>query len=86
MKPRIVTTHRIHPDTLALLETAAEVISNQSDSTMSREEVLLRTNDADGMMVPPYPFTKRTGKSMKSTVYPDHPRASASFAYRHLLH
>lgn len=51
MKPRIVTTHRIHPDTLALLETAAEVISNQSDSTMSREEVLLRTNDADGMMV-----------------------------------
>ena len=23
---------------------------------------------------------------MKSTVYPDHPRASASFAYRHLLH
>src|SRR5574343_1892954 len=35
---------------------------------------------------PPYPFTKRTGKSMKSTVYPDHPRASASFAYRHLLH
>ena len=51
MKPRIVTTHRIHPDTLALLETAAEVISNQSDSTMSREEVLLRTNDADAMMV-----------------------------------
>jgi hypothetical protein len=23
---------------------------------------------------------------MKSTVYPDHPRASASFAYRHLLY
>ena len=22
---------------------------------------------------PPYPFTKRTGKSMKSTVSPDHP-------------
>ena len=37
-------------------------------------------------IIVPYPFTKRTGKSMKSTVYPDHPRASASFAYRHLLH
>jgi len=34
----------------------------------------------------PYPFTKRTGKSMKPTAYPDHPRAIASFAYRHLLH
>lgn len=49
-KPRIVLTHRVHGDILARLQEQCDVIANQSDATLPRDEILRRCADAEGMM------------------------------------
>lgn len=51
MKPKIVLTHWVHPEIIDYLQTAATVIPNTTRMTLSREELLLRTKDADALMV-----------------------------------
>lgn len=50
MKPKVVLTHWVHPQTIELLGTVAEVIPNLSHDTLPRGELLKRLYDADAMM------------------------------------
>lgn len=50
MHPRIVITHRVHQDVLDLLAAQAEVVANQTDATLPREEVMQRARDADALI------------------------------------
>ncbi|MGX9367242.1 phosphonate dehydrogenase [Desulfoplanes sp. PS50] len=50
MKPKIVITHRVHDRVLASLEPHCELITNQSDTTLSADAVKARAATADGMM------------------------------------
>lgn len=51
MKPKVVLTHWVHPETIAMLESVAEVIPNTTRDTLPRAEVLARAKDADALMV-----------------------------------
>lgn len=51
MKPKIVLTHWVHPEIIELLQTAGEVIPNNTKETLPRAEVLSRAKDADALMV-----------------------------------
>ncbi|WP_312944594.1 phosphonate dehydrogenase [Stutzerimonas kunmingensis] len=50
MKPTVVLTHRVFPETLELLRPYCELVTNQYDATLSRAEVLDRVRNADAMM------------------------------------
>ncbi len=50
MKPTVVLTHRVYPETLDLLCTHCHLVTNQSETTLPREEVIARTREADAMM------------------------------------
>ena len=50
MKPKVVITHWVHPETIALLSPSCEVIANQTPETLPREELLQRARDAAGLM------------------------------------
>jgi phosphonate dehydrogenase len=51
MKPKIVLTHWVHPETIDFLQTTANVIPNTTRETLPREELLSRAKDADALMV-----------------------------------
>ena len=50
MKPKVVLTHWVHPQTIDLLQTVAEVIPNLTYDTLPREEILNRLSNAEAMM------------------------------------
>lgn len=50
MKPTVVLTHRVYPETLDLLSPYCNLLTNQSETTLSREEIIARMREADAMM------------------------------------
>lgn len=50
MKPKIVLTHRVHPEVIALLAGYGEVIPNASPETLAPEEILRRARAAAAIM------------------------------------
>lgn len=50
MKPKVVLTHWVHPEVIALLSRSCEVIANPSRERLDRQEILARTRDADAIM------------------------------------
>lgn len=50
MKPRVVLTHRVHSETIALLAPHCELVTNQSADTLPRDEIIRRVASADAMM------------------------------------
>lgn len=50
MKPKIVLTHRVYPEVIALLAGHGEVIPNATSETLTRDEILRRTRDAAAIM------------------------------------
>ena len=50
-RPKVVLTHWVHPEVLEFLGQSCEVIENLTRETLSKEEILHRTQDADGLMV-----------------------------------
>jgi phosphonate dehydrogenase len=50
MKPRVVITHRVHDQTLAMLEPHCHLVTNQGDTTLPVAEVLSRAADAEALM------------------------------------
>ncbi len=50
MLPKLVITHRVHDEILQLLAPQCELVTNQTDSTLTREEILRRCRDAQAMM------------------------------------
>lgn len=50
MKPKVLLTHWVHPETIAILEQHAEVIPNTTRDTLSRKEILSRAKEADAIM------------------------------------
>ncbi|HBU0432714.1 TPA: phosphonate dehydrogenase PtxD, partial [Klebsiella pneumoniae] len=50
MLPKLVITHRVHDEILQLLAPHCELVTNQTDSTLTREEILRRCRDAQAMM------------------------------------
>ncbi len=51
MKPKVVVTHWIHQEVIDFLSPWCDLVLNQQRSSLSREEVLRRTQDAQGLMV-----------------------------------
>jgi phosphonate dehydrogenase len=39
MKPKVVLTHRVHPQVIELLAAHAEVIANSTSETLVRDEI-----------------------------------------------
>ena len=50
MKPKVVLTHRVHPEVIELLTEHCEVIPNTTDETLARDEILRRARDAEAIM------------------------------------
>lgn len=50
MKPKIVLTHRVHPEVIELLADHCEVIPNLTYETLERDEILRRAQDAVAIM------------------------------------
>jgi phosphonate dehydrogenase len=50
MKPRVVITHRVHDSVLESLEPHADLVTNQSDTSLPPESLLPRLATADAMM------------------------------------
>lgn len=50
MKPRVVITHRVHDSVLESLEPYADLVTNQSDTSLPPESLLPRLATADAMM------------------------------------
>lgn len=50
MKPTVVLTHRVYPETLDLLLPHCHLVTNQSDVTLAREAVMARAREADAIM------------------------------------
>src|SRR5262245_14842161 len=50
MRPKVVITHWVHPEVIALLETTAEVCANPGRNTATREKVIEYCCDADALM------------------------------------
>lgn len=51
MKPKVVITNWVHPEVIELLQPHCEVIANPHRESLSREEILQRAKNADGLMV-----------------------------------
>jgi phosphonate dehydrogenase len=51
VKPRVVITHRVHPEVIELLESSFEVVANQTPETLPRKEVLRRAAAARVIIV-----------------------------------
>ncbi|RTZ41582.1 hydroxyacid dehydrogenase [Candidimonas sp. SYP-B2681] len=51
MKPNVVLTHWVHPEIITTLEAVANVTANTTYDTLSRDEILARSADADALMV-----------------------------------
>lgn len=49
-RPRVVVTHKVHDEVIALLARDCEVIANQTPDTLPRDEILRRARDADALM------------------------------------
>lgn len=50
-RPRVIVTHRVHPDVLQLLGEHCDVIANQTPDTLPHEELLARACDAEALLV-----------------------------------
>jgi phosphonate dehydrogenase len=50
MKPKVVLTHRVHPQVIELLAAHAEVVPNTTFETLTRDEILSRAQDAAAIM------------------------------------
>ncbi len=50
-KPKVVITHWIHPEIIDYLTPYCELILNQTQETLTRQEVINRSKDAQGLMV-----------------------------------
>lgn len=50
MKPKIILTHRVHPEVIELLAEHCEVIPNPSPETLPLDEILQRAKDAEAIM------------------------------------
>ncbi|ACB51908.1 D-isomer specific 2-hydroxyacid dehydrogenase [Crocosphaera subtropica ATCC 51142] len=50
-KPKVVITHWVHPEIIDYLTPHCELILNQTKETLTREEVINRSKDAQGLMV-----------------------------------
>jgi len=50
MKPKVILTHRVHPEIIELLSDHCEVIPNTTDDTLTRDEVLQRAQNAEAIM------------------------------------
>ncbi|MCL5023526.1 MAG: phosphonate dehydrogenase [Nitrospirae bacterium] len=50
-KPRVVVTHWVHPEVIDLLGKTCEVVPNLSRDSLSRQEVLKRTEKAEAILV-----------------------------------
>src|SRR5262245_25768782 len=49
-RPRIVVTNRVFPETIAFLSADGDVVANQSDEPLARDELLRRARAAEGLM------------------------------------
>ena len=50
MKPKVILTHRVHPEVIELLAEHCEVIPNPTHETLARDEILRRAKDAEAIM------------------------------------
>ncbi|MDP2786408.1 MAG: phosphonate dehydrogenase [Sulfurimicrobium sp.] len=50
MKPKVILTHRVHPEVIELLAEHCEVIPNTTHETLARDEILRRVKDAEAIM------------------------------------
>ncbi|MEO1132090.1 MAG: phosphonate dehydrogenase [Cyanobacteria bacterium J06639_1] len=50
-RPKVVVTHWVHDEIIESLSKTCEVITNPTRETLSRDEVIHRCKDADGLMV-----------------------------------
>ncbi|MCL4469852.1 MAG: phosphonate dehydrogenase [Gammaproteobacteria bacterium] len=50
MKPKVILTHRVHPEVIELLAEHCEVIPNPSPETLPLDEILQRAKDAEAIM------------------------------------
>lgn len=50
MEPKIVLTHRVHPEVVALLAQHGEVVPNLAAETLASDEILRRARDATALM------------------------------------
>ncbi|HET8807448.1 MAG TPA: phosphonate dehydrogenase [Methylophaga sp.] len=50
MKPKVVITHRVHDEVLAMLASECELVTNQTSASLPRSEVIRRSKDADALM------------------------------------
>lgn len=50
MKPKVVLTHRVHPEVIELLAEHCEVIPNMTGDTLARDEILRRAREAEAIM------------------------------------
>jgi phosphonate dehydrogenase len=51
MSPRVVLTHWVHPEVIEVLSHTCEVVANPTKETLSRQEILSLTIDAEALMV-----------------------------------
>lgn len=50
MKPKVILTHRVHPEVIEFLAEHCEVIPNPTHETLARDEILRRAKDAEAIM------------------------------------
>ena len=50
-RPTVVITHWVHAEVIQLLEQSCTVIPNTRNATLSRDEILQRSREADALMV-----------------------------------
>ena len=51
LKPKVVLTHWVHPEVLDFLRESCDVVENPTRETLPKDEILRRTQDAQGVMV-----------------------------------
>lgn len=49
-KPRVVISHRVHDETIGLLEPHCAIVANQTPETLPAEEILNRASNAEALM------------------------------------
>jgi Lactate dehydrogenase and related dehydrogenases len=50
MKPKVILTHRVHPEVIKLLAEHCEVVPNPTPETLPLDEILQRAKDAEALM------------------------------------
>lgn len=50
MKPTVVLTHRVHPEVIELLAEHCQVIANDTDESLERDEIVRRAQGAEAVM------------------------------------